>query len=174
MTQLLLTYSPIVALILSAMALAVSCISLGWNIARDLILKARLRVHVAIKTMFANGHQSPPLVEVRGTNFGPGVLPCHMITGEHRTWWGGLKDSFIILEDNNLTPTTPLNQRTLQVGESVSYCLWLTADSFLLSTPPPTRIGISDRFGRIHWAKRKDLRDAIKHAHDWLPKLKKT
>jgi hypothetical protein len=93
-----------------------------------------------------------------------------MIYGERRAWYGKKIESFIVMHDDSHEATTPLPRRNLQVGETVDYCMWLKPDNFLVRAPAPSRIGISDAFGRIHWAKSGSLRDAIRNAKDELKK----
>lgn len=169
----ILTNAPIVALVFSFLAVLLSAFALAWNIARDLFLKARLKVSIGIKVITHAGRNSPPFVEVRGVNHGPGVLPCHMIVGERRNWFGKLKERFVILEDHVHMGTTKLPDRTLQIGGEVSYCVNLSDASFLTELPLATRVGISDRFGRIHWASRKNLKEVFASARKYVSEKKK-
>lgn len=93
-----------------------------------------------------------------------------MIHGQKTPLWGRLlrrPRHFIILNDhsNPLNPTLPYK---IEVGDTVTLLLPYDANCFLKE--PASHIGVSDSFGRLHYAPRKQLREAQRQFHkDFAP-----
>src|SRR5690349_10687798 len=113
---------------ISLLSFCLASFSLGWNIYRDVILKARVRVRFAIVSLVSPGRsvgESERFLKIGVTNRGPGKVRIHMITGRVAPLWRRLfrrVHHFVILNDytNPLNPQLPL---MLEVGEEATLLL---------------------------------------------------
>lgn len=148
---------------ISVISLVVSGIALGWNVYRDVVLKARVKVSVSVVRLVAAGQRAgdgDQFVRVGVTNHGPGPVRIEMIVGKRASVWQRLLRRvrhFIVISDyaNPLNPKLPAK---IEVGDSLNLLLPYTPSSFLNSAA--THVGISDSFGRSHFAPRRLLLEA--------------
>jgi len=152
----------IYALYISLAALIVSVFSLGWNFYRDVILKPRLKVTVAITSIASRAGTEGPFINVSGVNHGPGSIICNGVLGRKVSWLPFRKKKpkyFYVMEgyDNPLSDRFP---KKLEVGDSVKQFFPFNQESFL--SVDPSHVGLRDTFGRMHWATRRSLREAKK------------
>jgi hypothetical protein len=149
------------AVALSVISLVVSVAAFVWNVYRELALRPRIRVSVALAHVGQPGEQMVKRYALSGVNFGPGKVRVAMVWFKHapllgyitRTWSHG-----VLLPDYTLPGTTRLPV-ALEVGDSIDYYLRWNADLFLRSAP--THVGFRDTFGRHHWAPRKQVMKVI-------------
>jgi hypothetical protein len=135
---------------ISLLALIVSAFSLGWNIYRDVILKPRLRVHLSASKIIGGGLPKPvDTLVLEGTNFGPGAMTCTSIV---------LKTKHAVLIHDFKNPLSAQLPKKLEVGEKLTLLIPWRQDCFL--STDMTHIGLSDTFGRLHWAPRSDVERA--------------
>jgi hypothetical protein len=148
---------------ISLVSLIVAGVALGWNIYRDVILKARVRVHFAVIGIVTPGQPSTDpdrRLRIGVTNHGPGAVKIEMIHGQEAPLWRRLlrrPQHFVILNDH----TNPLNPRLphrLEVGDTLTLLLPYNQDCFLKGAA--TNIGVSDSFGRLHFAPRAHIKAA--------------
>lgn len=148
---------------ISCASLILACVALGWNIYRDVVLKARVRVSLAVVRMVSRG-SSPQVgdryVRINATNYGPGPVKIDLIVAQGASFRQRLTrrpQHFVILTDaeNVLSGTLP---HRLQVGETLTLLLPYNRKSFLGSEA--TRVGVADSFGRSHFAPTRDWRTA--------------
>ncbi len=158
--EALIKYIPIA---ISIFSLMVSGISLGWNIYRDVVLKARLKVKFYIAHLISVGqHQNDTYVLLSATNFGPGEVICNLVCMKYRPFFVVSKKEYkqgMIMHDykNPLSAQLP---HKLKVAETMQLLFKYDKDIFLKDKI--THIGICDSFGREHYASRKDVQEAIK------------
>lgn len=150
----------IYSLYISLAALVVSAFSLGWNFYKDVILKPRLRVIVAIIHVTGSGRTEGPYINVSGVNHGPGPIIVNGMLGQKVSWLPFRRKGskyFYVMEgyDNPLSDRLP---KRLEPGDSVNQYLPCNNESFL--SIDPSHIGLRDTFGRMHWASRRSLRSA--------------
>lgn len=147
--ELLLKWIPIG---ISFLALFIAGIALGWNIYRDVVLKARVRVAFAVVQIITPGAGAagggPSYLRIKATNHGPGPVRIDSIHGMMAPLWRRIlrrPQPFVILNDhtNPLNPTLP---KRLEVGESVD--LFLPHDDKSFLSTDATHIGVVDSFGR--------------------------
>jgi hypothetical protein len=151
------------AIWISFVSLAIAALALGWNIHRDL-LKPKLKVDFGVNLLVGErGVEGKPLLVISGTNHGPGKLILSGII-LRRSWdsikklLGRAKRGFLFYDYRH-----PLSSRfpcELDVGERKDFILKYDEDCFLKEDIQ--RIGISDSFGHIHWAKKKAYKRAKK------------
>lgn len=160
------------ALIISIFSFLVAALSLGWNIYRDVILKARVDVSFAIVMII---HESlpdrPQYLNLKVTNFGPGVVTISTICAREAQFWRRLlkKVKFAIITDDYTNPMSTKLPAKLDVGDKAEILLPYNKECFLNSQF--TDVGVSDYYGRIHWAPRKQLKEAYNTWHkDFLNK----
>ncbi len=147
------------AVIISFVSLGMAALALGWNIYRDVLLKARVQTMFSISSVVSVGKRSGPYLSLRATNHGPGPVTILMIDGRNAPVWRRLIRQivyFVILHDHTNPMSGQLPKR-LEVGDSVTLLLPYDADCFLKNRF--TRIGLSDSFGRTHWAPRRNIRE---------------
>jgi hypothetical protein len=64
-----------IALLISIFSVLVAAFSLGWNIYRDIILKAKVDVSFAVVTIIHDTMpERPQFLNIKATNFGPGPV----------------------------------------------------------------------------------------------------
>jgi len=148
---------------ISLLSLLLACIAVGWNVYRDVILKARVRVSFAVVRVLSVGQkvgQGKQYLRIGTTNHGPGPVKVETISGQNTPLWRKLlrrPQFFVILHDL----TNPLNPRLphrLDVGDTLSLLLPYDQDCFL--SGDATLIGVTDSFGRNHYAPRRHIREA--------------
>jgi len=151
-----------IAIVISVFSVLVAAFSLGWNIYRDVILKPRVRVDFGVRTIVQHGNpHKPEYVILTATNHGPGVVILSMVQ---------MKDSSIIkrifrnvkyavVMDGYTDPLSAQLPCKLEVGEKID--LLFTYDKECMLKKGWSHIGISDSFGRVHWAKSKQIKEAI-------------
>lgn len=150
------------AIWISLISLAIAMFSLGWNIFRDVILKPKLKVIFGVRTVTGQGITPKTYVSIEGTNFGPGQIICQMISGMNAPFFKriiGKKEFFVIIHDyeNPLSSQLP---KKLEVGEKINLLLLYGESDDCILTKPFTHIGLSDSFGRIHYAKKSQIKEA--------------
>ena len=168
MSDWLFTYGPLVALCVSILALIGSSLSLGWNIYRDVVLKPRLKVSFGIKSIFVEREKhrlsqaGPPFLELEATNHGPGEVVCSAAVAKIVSFPRSLFAEFpygFIKPDWEHPYCSRLPCR-VTVGDKVLIMFSYKQECLLAEMPK--RIGISDTFGRMHWAPRRELKRAIR------------
>jgi hypothetical protein len=161
---------------ISVLSFILSGIALGWNVYRDVILKARVKVSVNVVRVVSQGQrvgQGDQFIGIGVTNHGPGPVRAEMIVGRRTGFWRRLSrrtQHFVILADhtNPLNPKLPVK---MEVGDSISLMLPYNESSFLNGAG--THIGISDSFGRSHFAPGKQLLAAKAQFTKDFPEAKK-
>jgi hypothetical protein len=166
MSEWLFTYAPLIALYISILALIASSLSLGWNVYRDVVLKPRLKVTFGVKAMLREGgdhrleQAGPPVLWLEGTNHGPGEIVCSGAVAKSYSWIRALfaefPYSFIVPDDKH--PYCSRLPHRVPVGDKVSIIFPFDRESFLRTKF--NRIGITDSFGHVHWAPRRELKRA--------------
>lgn len=148
---------------ISLISLIVSGIALGWNVYRDVVLKARVRVTVAVVRLVTHGQRAgdgDQYVRIGVTNHGPGPVRIEIIVGQQAGIWRRLSrrvKHFVVISDytNPLNPKLPAK---IEVGDTLNLLLPYNPSNFLNSAA--THIGVSDSFGRSHFAPHKQLLQA--------------
>jgi hypothetical protein len=157
------THLEIVTIAASILALLVSAISLGWNIYRDVILKARLQVRFSVSELIMpDGSVTAPYLGLNVVNLGPGQAIVNMSILKKRgsSWFG--KASLTGVIHNYDDPFCARLPAKMAVSETIT--ITFPTDKNCLLDAPPLRIGVQDSFGRIHWAPKRDVRKAQR---DW-------
>jgi hypothetical protein len=164
----LFVYAPVIALGLSLLACMASAFSLGWNVYRDVILKPRLKVEFGIRATLEElpegglTESGPRFLLLAGVNHGPGDIVCTGATVRRNTFVWSLFEEFpygFLRPDSEHEYGNQLPLR-VAVGEKVKIVFSYDDEGFLSARP--NKVGITDSFGRTHWARRKDLRRAIR------------
>jgi hypothetical protein len=154
-----------IALIVSIASAIVASLSLGWNIYRDIVLKAKVDVSFAVVTLIDQARADrPQFLNLKAVNFGPGVVTISTIIVKDAPAW------HLFLRPRKLaiiTPdyTNPLSAKLpakMEVGDKIELLLPYDREAFLKEAF--THVGLSDYFGRIHWA---PLKDYAKVSETW-------
>lgn len=148
---------------ISLLSFVVAGIALGWNVYRDVVLKARVRVHFAVVRVVNFGQRAKEgeqYLKIGVTNHGPGPVRINMIVGQYAPPWRRLfrrVKHFVIIHDH-ANPLNPKLPHRLEVGDSISLLLPYDEKGFLGGGG--THIGVSDSFGRSHFAPRDNVDEA--------------
>jgi hypothetical protein len=147
-----------IAIAISLVSAFVAAISLGWNIYRDVILKPKVVVTLAIKNLISAGTpKSPDMVGISAVNHGPGSIIINSITLKETSVWKRIlrKEQHAFLVHDYTNPYSDKLPKKLDVGETLN--LFGPFDKECFSKHPFTHLGLADSFGRVHWAKRKSM-----------------
>lgn len=142
----------------------------GWTIYRDAIQRPKFRVSIAIKSVYQAGHEPiGPDIFVDALNLGPfpnrlGVVWCR------KSWWQrrvNPTQSFAHVYSNyGHVAATPSGER-IEVGDTGTHIFTYDVDCFLNNDW--AQVGVSDGYGRYHWAPRKQLCEVHdKYQRDFL------
>jgi len=146
--------------IISVLALMIAAISISWNIYRDIILKAKLRVNVQISGLVQPGKKLGDFITITAVNYGPGSIVCESVWIRKKSFWRWLrrKSRYAFIVPDYTNPLSGQLPKELKVGEKITL-LFPYKEKMFLATKP-THVGIMDSFGRIHWANSKRLKEA--------------
>lgn len=152
-----------IAILISILSACISAISLGWNVYRDIVLKAKIIINFGVRTIVQEGNQNrPQYVVISATNHGPGSVNLSMIEVRNTSLWRWLfrKGEFgVVMHDytNALSGQLP---KKLEVGERIDLLFPYDKECFLSSGW--SHVGVNDSFGRSHFAKRVQVKVANK------------
>lgn len=148
------------AILISVFSVFLASLALGWNVYRDVILKPRLKVRMKICFILHGDYESPSKINIDATNFGPRKIKCTSIYAKNSTLlrriFRRVQYAFIVHDYTDVYSTKLPCE--LEVGDTCNLFLDFNKGCFL--SEPFTHIGISDSFGRTHWAPKKDVRKA--------------
>lgn len=149
----------VTALVVSVLSLIIAALAMGWNVYRDVVLKPRLKVRVAVvQTIVPGVGATGKYVNVAGTNHGPGAITVQQVygtdVGRIRRLLGD-KSGFIVIN-----PSMGELPCRLDVGETVNLMFPYDRDVFIRNRAK--RLGLIDSFDKWHSAKRSELRAAHK------------
>jgi hypothetical protein len=164
-----LPYVPVAALCISVVALFVSGANLGWNVYRELALRARVKVWFGVRQIVGPGVAAETKLVLSVTNLGPGVVRPQMIHYRSGPAWRRFTRGTgqgVVLHDWT-EPRSGKLPCTLEVGETTTLMLPYNADAL---QDDMTHIGISDSFGRTHWVTRRDVKEALVQFRKDFPK----
>lgn len=154
-------------------ALGLATVSLGWNIYKELILKAKVRVSLHVTSVVTlGGRTAENIVMFKVTNFGPGQVQVTGLSARNR--WA---DRILRKTSRgfHLVPAWdhPFNTKLpgkLAVGEMANVVIPYEKECFL--GDKFRFVGVLDSFGRVHRASKKDLRAARKQYRIDFPDTK--
>jgi hypothetical protein len=143
-----------VAIVISIIALLVSMGNLGWSIYKELGLRGRVRVSIAVAEQFIQGRGSEKKILIQAVNMGPGEVHLTSIPLKPPRWAD--KDGLYMW--GSVMPEPGTLPVALAVGKQAMILLPYRDDCFL--SRRHAGVGLGDSFGRHHWAPRKQLRRA--------------
>ncbi len=152
-----------VAIYISIFSVLVAAFSLGWNIYRDVILKPRVRVDFGVRTLIQHANpDKPQYVILSATNHGPGIVNLSMVQMKDTSLlkWLFRKQQYAVVIHDYTNPLSGQLPHKLDVGKGID--LLFTYDKECMLKNGWSHVGISDSFGRVHWAKSKQVKKAIK------------
>lgn len=153
------------AILISGLSFGIAAISLGWNIYRDVILKPFAKVSVSRVTVASEVMPHQTKLKISAVNHGPGPIRLSMIRFMKSSIWKRLFRNWthgVVIHDyrNPLSGQLP---NTLEVGETIDLLFPWSEEN--VCSVNPSAIGITDSFGRTHWAKRKEIRKLMSQWH---------
>jgi hypothetical protein len=147
------------ALIISILSMLVALTSLGWNIYKEIALRARVGVSVGVGDQHFDGKSRGKLILVEVVNRGPGPV---QITGTSvhstRRFFQATDDHLYLplpIFDHQLATRLPAD---LGVGQRAHIVLAYNEECFLRSNR--VTVVVTDSFGRYHRPRRGSLRIA--------------
>lgn len=148
------------SLLISVFAVAVAALALGWNIYRDVILKAKVKVSLDIVDLLhPNFPDVPKYIRISVANFGPGRIRIMSINGMNAPWWKRIlatKEYFFVMPDSG--PLSAKLPAWIEQGDKIDLLLPHEEESFLKTDM--THVGVIDFYGRSHWAPSQDIVEA--------------
>ncbi len=159
-----------IAILISCASILIASLSLGWNVYRDIVLKAKLKVRFMIGLITHPTFNEPlERLIISATNFGPGKIKCAMLFIKSSSLWKKItkKTKLAVLIHDYTDPLSGNFPCELDIGDGRDFLLKFDKDCFL--SKDWTHIGIKDSFSRIHWAPRKHVKEAQK---SYLEKFK--
>ena len=151
-----------IALVVSIFSALIASSALGWNIYRDVVLKPKVVVSFSLVVILHETlPERPHYLNVTGTNFGPGSVTLNTIVAREAPFWRRVirrvRYAFITPDyANQMSERLP---KKLEPGDKVNLLLPFEREC-LLGHPKLTHVGLSDSYGRNHWASRKDMEKA--------------
>lgn len=145
-------------ILIACLSFAVAGLSLGWNIYRDVILKAKLRVSFQQVSVVERGVKGsfPDKLVIYAINMGPGSLLVDMIICKTSSFWRRVfrkeKPGIILHDGQGIGSSLPCK---LEVGQGANFLFDIEAD---FTKHHFTHIGIRDSYGRAHWAPAKHVK----------------
>ena len=161
--------------ILSILALAIACLSmivgatsLGWNIYKD-VVKPKWIISFGVKAIVGGG-SSETIISLSGTNSRQGAVTANITvlqkTGFFRKLFRCSK-YWIVNPDHKHLYCSKLPIK-LNMSDEVRLIFPYNKECFLCKKP--NRVGISDNYGKTHWASRQSIKAAIKQYKKDFPK----
>ncbi len=146
------------ALIISFLSIFIAVLSLGWNIYRDIVLKARVKVKCMIGFL-TNPKMDRPLerIFITVTNFGPGKVQITSLLLKEESFFKKIlrKTKLGVLIHDYTDPLSAQIPCELDVGNNKNFLFKVSDDLFLAEAW--THVGIRDSFGRMHWAPKRQV-----------------
>ena len=153
-----MTSSEITAIVISSFSLVLAAIALGWNIYRDVVYRAKLKVSLmwGVVTIGHDREQWPYRLFVSITNFGPNDSRASMLHLRKTSLWLRIrrKTVYAMLNPDYEDPLSGKIPADIKVGEKIDLSFRPVEDIFIRKDEF-TQIGITDPFGRVHWCSRK-------------------
>ena len=143
-----------VAIVISVIALLVSIANLGWSIYKELALRGRVKVSIAVAEQFIQGRGPEKKILIQAVNMGPGEIHLTSIPLKAPRF-SKKSDGY---EWGSVMPEPGVLPVTLAVGKQAMILLPYRKDCFL--SRRHARVGLGDSFGRSHWVPKKQLRRA--------------
>ena len=152
-----------VAIAISLVSLLVAALSLGWNVYKEIGLRAQVEVDLYVGLLISPTEPSDARwVIIRCVNKGPGKVKVDGLRFEFRKVLPGGRTETgyaLTMYDEQHSHSSPLPV-LLDVGETATYLVPFTSDCFLKLDV--LRFAVSDTFGRDHWVRSKRLEKARK------------
>ncbi len=150
-----------VAIFISVFSILIAAFSLGWNIYRDVILKPKVKVAFGVRTIHSPAMAPTDHVILTATNFGPGDVKLSMIQAKNTSLWKRItrKAQYAVIIHDYTNPMSAQLPTKVEVGDKIDLLLPYDEDCTLKSGF--THVGISDYYGRVHWAPRTEIRKAV-------------
>jgi hypothetical protein len=146
--------------VVAVLALLVSGASILWNIYRDILLKPRLKVRMQISVILQPGSDKrESFIDITATNHGPGPITCESIFSRKRAFFRWVKPKYMFIIRDYTNPLSAQLPKKLEVGDKITLLFHYEENLFLAYRP--THVGIRDSFGRLHFADKSSLNEAI-------------
>lgn len=122
------------AIIISILSAVIASLSLGWNIYRDVVLKAKIIIGLSVSTIVQRGNPKRlEYVIIKATNHGPGSVNLSMVQMMDSSWWKWLlrKKKYASVIHDYTNPLSGQLPHKLEVGEKIDILFPYNADCML-------------------------------------------
>ena len=155
-------------IVISIVSMGVALFTLGWNIFRDVILKARVKVRFRVKTLVSPmSSESPTMLVLSVLNLGPGNIKINSPPKLKKKKFLR-KAKYAVLVHDYLDPLSAKIPCEIEVGDEKDFLFQFNMNCFLKEEY--THFGIKDSFGRTHWASRRDFKATKGTYKKWFEK----
>jgi len=148
---------------ISILAFCMSGVAIFWNVYKDIVLKARVKVIVNLCRIVRQRQKGDTFIQIEATNYGPGSIICESIWLKKKSIFENIRQDY----SNPLSSTLP---KKLEVGENVKMLFPYEEKIFLVNES--TNVGIMDSFNRIHWAERRQTKKSVEAYRKDFPEEK--
>lgn len=152
-------------IVISIVSLVIAIFVLCWNIFRDVILKARVKVRFRVKTLvFPMSSDSSTMLALSVLNLGPGNIKINSLPILKKKKFLRKAKYAVLIHDylDDLGAKIPCE---LEVGDEKDFFFQFNMNCFLKEEY--THFGVKNSFGRNHWASRRDFK-AVKGTYKKL------
>lgn len=147
------------ALIVSVVSALIASLALGWNIYRDVVMKPRLVVSVAVVTILHDSlPELPRFVNLTAVNHGPGTVTISSIIAMNTSIWHRMTRTvqYAYVTPDYANPYGGRIPAKLEPGGKVELLLPFDRDCVLGQML--SHVGVNDFYGRKHWASRASMK----------------
>jgi hypothetical protein len=123
-----------IALIISIFSATIAGLSLGWNIYRDVVLKAKMKIGCGVRTIIQYGNPArTEYVIITATNHGPGSVNLSMVQMKDSSWWRWLfrKEKYAAVIHDFKNPLSGQLPHRLEVGAKIDLLFHYNTDCML-------------------------------------------
>jgi hypothetical protein len=161
--------SDTITAVTALVSLFISALTFGWTIYRDIVQKPRFRMSAGVKSIAQQGRPPEgPYLFVEALNLGP--IPNRINVVFLRCGWWARKirrtPVSAVFADHAHPATTQAGKR-IEVGDTGTFIIPMLSGGFL-DQDDWAQIGMSDGFGRMHWAPRSDMKGLRKRYRELL------
>ena len=149
------------AIWISLASASIAALALGWNIYRDVLLKPKMKVVFGKRILVSHGVTNKPTINLSVTNMGPGRCKIDGIYVRMHSPWLRIRKKVRLAAflPDYLNPGNPRIPHSVDLGDTVNFFWEYNKDR--LGLLEYNQIGVSDSFGRVHWAPKSEYLETV-------------
>lgn len=153
------------SLVLSIVSVLVAGMSLGWNIYKEIGLKAKVEISLQIMKLVTPGVKvEGEFLVLSATNFGPGIVNLKTVYGRRRSfknWISGKNKAFLFRWESSQPQFGTLPCK-IEVGDELKLFFSMEIARALIEYEI-NEVGVCDSFGRTHFVPKKQIGELAKN-----------